>query len=253
MIAWEESGSGRPVVLVHGLTEDRRTWDPVVPLLEDGFRLVRLDLRSHGESSDADDLSALAMAGDVATVVAEAGIDVPPLLVGHSLGAVVVSAYAAAGGPSAGIVNVDQSLRLGDFAAGLQPLAEGLRGPGCTEVVNAIFESLGTDRLGPDALAYLTECHDATRQEVVLGVWDVVLESEPTQLTATAEGLLGALRVPYLAIHGSDPGPGYEAWLTNLLPSATVEVWDGDGHYPHLVDPTRFAARVRAFADTVPR
>ena len=31
----------------------------------------------------------------------------------------------------------------------------------------------------------------------------------------------------------------------HLVPSAHIEVWDGSGHMLHLVDPERFAARVR--------
>jgi pimeloyl-ACP methyl ester carboxylesterase len=170
------------------------------------------------------------------------------VLVGHSLGAVVVSAYAAGGGPAAGIVNVDQSLRLGDFAAGLQPLAGSLRGPDFGDAITAVFDALGPGRVDDETRAYLDGKHSSARQDVVLGVWSMVLDADPDELTRTAEGLLGALRVPYLAVHGTDPGPGYEAWLTTHLPSASVEVWEGGGHYPHLSEPERFAARVRDFA-----
>ena len=50
------------------------------------------------------------------------------------------------------------------------------------------------------------------------------------------------------AIHGGDPGPGYAEWLASARPGATVEVWEGDGHYPHLVHPERLAARVTELA-----
>lgn len=245
MIAWDESGTGPPVVFVHGLTEDRRGWDPVVAHLNDRFRCVRLDLRGHGESSDADDMSALAMAEDVATVVADALIAQPPLVVGHSLGAVVATAYASQA-PVRGVVNVDQSLRLGDFAADLQPLAEALRDPATFhDTFNAVLGALGVpDTLDPRYLTYLDDLHRGARQKVVLGVWGLVFDSPPAELTAIAESLLGSLRVPYVAIHGSDPGPGYAEWLAAALPAATVEVWEGAGHYPHLADPGRFAARV---------
>jgi pimeloyl-ACP methyl ester carboxylesterase len=251
VIAWEEAGAGRPVVLVHGITEDRRSWDAVWPMLAETFRCIRLDLRGHGKSGDADDYSALAMAADVGAVVDEAGLDEPPLLIGHSLGAVVVTAYAASGGANVGVVNVDQSLRFGDFATALQPFADALRGPECAETVAAIIDTLGTARLRPEDLAYVTGHKQALRQDVVLGVWSMVLDADPAELTATAEQLLGAVRTPYLALHGSDPGPDYEAWLTAAMPDATVEVWDGDGHYLHMVDPVRFVTRVRDFAATL--
>ncbi len=245
-IAWESSGTGSPVVLVHGLSEDRRGWDWLVPLLEPSFRVVRLDLRGHGESSDADDYGAVAMAGDVATVVGEAGIDEPPLVVGHSLGAVVATAYALQA-PVRGVVNVDQSLRLGDFAAALAPVEDALRGPEFAEVFLAILDLLGHDGVSDDQLAYLHERHRCARQDVVLGVWADVFASSPEELTALGAGLLGGLTVPYVAVHGSDPGPGYAEWLAAALPGARVEVWRG-GHYPHLVEPDRFAALLRDLA-----
>lgn len=245
MIAWDESGTGLPVVFVHGLTEDRRGWDPVVALLNDRFRCIRLDLRGHGQSSDADDYSALAMAEDVATLVAEAQIAQPPLVVGHSLGAVVATAYATQAAVR-GVVNIDQSLRLGDFAAGLQPLAPALRDAATFhDTLEAVLGSLGVPAsLDPRYRSYLDDLHRGARQKVVLGVWELVFDADPADLTALAESLLGAITAPYVAIHGSDPGPGYAEWLAAALPGATVEVWEGDGHYPHLAEPARLAARI---------
>lgn len=244
MIAWDESGSGTPIVFVHGLTEDREGWDPVIALLKHRYRCVRLDLRGHGQSSDAEDYSALAMAEDVATLVTEAQIAQPPLVVGHSLGAVVATAYATRA-TVRGVVNIDQSLRLGDFAAALAPLAPLLRGPEFLDTLLAVFDGLGVPEfLDPRYAAYLTEKHLNARQAVVLGVWGLVFDSSPDELTAIAQSLLGAITVPYVAIHGSDPGPGYADWLAAAHPGATVEVWEGDGHYPHLAEPARLASLI---------
>jgi pimeloyl-ACP methyl ester carboxylesterase len=35
------------------------------------------------------------------------------------------------------------------------------------------------------------------------------------------------------------------------VPTASVEVWDGDGHWLHLVEPDRFAARIREFVAAI--
>jgi pimeloyl-ACP methyl ester carboxylesterase len=85
------------------------------------------------------------------------------------------------------------------------------------------------------------------RQDVVLGIWSTVFESTADELDATVEGLLGAVNVPYLSLHGIDPGEAYTAWLRRLMPSATVEVWPDQGHYPHLVQPARFLERLIDF------
>lgn len=49
----EITGSGPTVVLVHGVCHRGHAWDAVVPLLEDRFRVVVVDLPGHGESPEA--------------------------------------------------------------------------------------------------------------------------------------------------------------------------------------------------------
>src|SRR4249919_3217673 len=109
-IAYDVRGQGPPLVLVHGLSDSRADWAPIVDRMSSDHRCVALDLRGHGESGDASDYSALAMAADVAAVVAAEDL-VAPTVIGHSLGGAVVSAYAAAALVTA-VVNVDQGLRL---------------------------------------------------------------------------------------------------------------------------------------------
>ena len=92
------AGEGRPVVLVHGITESRRTWDPLIaPLIAADYRVVAVDLRGHGDSSKVAPYDLGTMAADLGAVLAEEQVD-DALLVGHSLGGAVVSAFAA-GGP----------------------------------------------------------------------------------------------------------------------------------------------------------
>jgi pimeloyl-ACP methyl ester carboxylesterase len=220
-----------------------------VPYLEDCFRCVRLDLRGHGESGDADDYSAFALVEDVATVVTEAGIDEPPVVVGHSLGGFVVTAYAASA-PVRGVVNVDQPLQLDGFVEALQSIAPQLRGREFHQAFAAVTEALGVEALNDDDRAWAEQKHLAARQEVVLGNWSTLLDSRAEDIAALIEPALRSISAPYLAVHGADTGPQYVAWLQGLMPGATVEVWDGDAHYPHMVEPKRFADRVRAFSSS---
>lgn len=49
-LAYDEAGSGHPLLLVHAGIVDRRMWDSVWDVLEDGFRVIRPDLRGFGDT-----------------------------------------------------------------------------------------------------------------------------------------------------------------------------------------------------------
>lgn len=242
-IAYDTAGDGSPLVLVHGITESRRAWDPLLPALAADHTVVAIDVRGHGASGSADTYDAAAMAGDVAAVVAELGL-ADPVVVGHSMGGIVATAYAGRH-RCAGVVNVDQSIALGDFqdlVRGVEPM---LRSDAFGEVMAGLFDSMHGP-LAADEVARLGALRRPA-PEVVLGVWAPLLELDRAALDALVAEVADAVHVPYLALHGIDPGAGYAQWLETAIPSAHLEVWPDHGHYPHLVDPDRFVARLRAF------
>jgi pimeloyl-ACP methyl ester carboxylesterase len=51
-IAYRESGTGSPLVLLHSLGLSHREWEPVVSALSDRFRVILPDLPLHGDSED---------------------------------------------------------------------------------------------------------------------------------------------------------------------------------------------------------
>ena len=246
-IAYEVSGSGPTLALVHGITESRHTWDPLVADLASDHTVVAIDMRGHGESGLAPTYDPASMAGDVAAVLATEGL-VDPLVVGHSMGGIVVTAFAAAH-PCRGVVNVDQPIALGGFQDLVRSVEPMLRGDGFGDVITGMFDSMQ----GPLPAAEVARVGGLRRPvaEVVLGVWAPLLELSPTELHGLVGSLTSAVQVPYLAIHGIDPGPEYGPWLEQAIPTATLEVWDDTGHYPHLVHPQRFLDRVRAFESTL--
>ena len=72
-IAYDDEGRGAPVVLLHAGIADRTMWDDVAPMLAEGFRILRPDLRGYGETPLPD--GPFVYAADVAGLLGALGIE----------------------------------------------------------------------------------------------------------------------------------------------------------------------------------
>ena len=84
-IAYQRSGDGPPLVLVHGTAADHRRWAPVLPALEQQFTVCAVDRRGRGGSGDTAAYAVEQEFDDIAAVVDSLGE--PVHLLGHSYGA----------------------------------------------------------------------------------------------------------------------------------------------------------------------
>ena len=85
-IGYMQSGSGPPLVLVHGMTADASRWEPVLPALGEHFTVYAMDRRGRGASGDAPSYAMDREHEDVAAVVSMIGA--PTRLFAHSYGGV---------------------------------------------------------------------------------------------------------------------------------------------------------------------
>lgn len=93
-IAWEERGSGHPLLLIQGLGYARWSWEPVVGPLAERHRVLFFDNRGIGESDKpAGPYTARQMADDASQVLDEAGADAAHV-VGASLGGMIAQELA---------------------------------------------------------------------------------------------------------------------------------------------------------------
>src|SRR5690606_8457624 len=83
-IAYQRSGSGPPIVLVHGTLGVAKRW-PILPLLEERFTVCAMDRRGRGDSGDGPDYSLAREAEDITALASASGGGVSVL--GHSFGA----------------------------------------------------------------------------------------------------------------------------------------------------------------------
>jgi pimeloyl-ACP methyl ester carboxylesterase len=95
-IAWEETGDGEAVLLIHGLGYARWGWEPLVPMLAERFRVITFDNRGIGASDvPPGPYTAAEMAGDARAVLDAAGVE-RAHVVGASLGGMVAQELAIA-------------------------------------------------------------------------------------------------------------------------------------------------------------
>jgi pimeloyl-ACP methyl ester carboxylesterase len=244
-LAYEERGTGVPVVLIHGLTFSRHTWDPLLDRLAGRFRSVAVDLPGHGGSTGLP-RSFEEVGHRIYRLVTNLEIE-RPVVVGHSFGGALASMYAA-NFPVSGVVNVDQPLDTRPFVRLLQQVAPALRGSHFPAAFEPIRQSIGVELL-PEPLRSATLATQTVRQDLVLAYWDEALRRSPDDLQAEIDAMARRIAVPYLAVFGHGLGDDERAALRTLLPGLELEEWPDRGHMVHLMEPDRFADRLAAFVD----
>jgi len=217
-----QQGRGPALVLVHGSNLDSRSFDWIVSPLAEGRRVVVMDLRFHGRSTDPG--GPVSWEGDLLEVLDALHLERAALL-GHSLGAQVVVDFALAHperverlvvvGPSvsgyvsdampAGFDAVLRAARAGDMNGAAAAMAEmpamGLvaaveRGP----FVRRLFQdNAGLFRQDPSRLVRpsppATERLAQLRAPLLVLVGDADLTSAPKVADLLAERVRGTRRV----------------------------------------------------------
>ena len=88
-MAYDDAGSGRPLVLIHGVSMSRRFFERNVGPLSERFRVINVDLRGHGDSPASQGGHSVAQyARDVHEMLGALALD-GAVLVGWSMGSMV--------------------------------------------------------------------------------------------------------------------------------------------------------------------
>ncbi|MFD9958333.1 alpha/beta fold hydrolase [Amycolatopsis sp. NPDC058986] len=235
-----------PVVLLHGLTFDRGMWAPLRRALP-GRRVLTLDLPGHGASPRRGSYDMSEVAEAVHGAITAAGLR-EPVLVGHSIGAVVATVYAA-NHPVRAVLDIDQPLLAGPFGELLRSVETVLRGPDHPRVWDKLLAGMGAEELASEARALL---RSSPRQDLLLGYWREILEVPAAELREVRTRQLAALHRAGSAFHHLSRmpvNPAYAGWLTSVLPDAGFTVLPGSGHFPHIGQPDAVAGIVVALSE----
>ena len=241
MACIEIPGAGPALLLIHGFTDNSRSFSLLVPHLA-GRRLVIPDLRGHGASEAGSRAFRPAdFADDIAGLIARLRLE-RPVLVGHSLGAMIaVEAAAKYGELISGLVLLAGTLKPGisqdhQMVSGVRALRDPISpadpfygwwhacGPGVPQAFLAL-------------MAQEASAMPAAR-------WRLILE----QLrSADLAGAASAVRQKTLIIGGAvDPlfGEAHQRALLRALPGSDFVRLEGCGHNPHWEDPALVAAAI---------
>lgn len=253
-LAYVERGSpgGVPVILLHGVTDSRRSFDPVLPLLPTSMRAIALSQRGHGDSSRpahgyryrdfSEDLRAFLDALEIRSAV----------IVGHSMGSLVAQRFA-----------VDYPDRVSGLVL-MGAFATMYREPAMTEFYTSQIAPLRD----PIDRGYITEWQlSTTATPIAAELLDVVV-NETTKVPAHVwhsafKGFietpdfsadLAVVSAPALLVWGDqDSYTGRQAQdrLVEVLPQATLVIYEGIGHALHWEQPARFARDLEGFVSQV--
>ncbi len=272
----DHGGTGPVMVLVHGLGGSHVNWVDVAPRLAERFHVYAIDLAGFGLTPPA---------GRRSTVQANQGLlhdfceavspDEPVVLVGNSMGGLIVTLEAAAHPDRvAGAVLVDPALPLVDPAAlnvfTMQRLFIPLLPFVGTLAMRRYFSRASAEQqLSQTLVAVCADpsvVSEASRAASLAMIerrnrmpWRLSAFLDANRSIAATlarrsrfESLVDAITCPVLLIHGSEDrivSPGSARWLAERRPEWTFEMLDGIGHVPQLEVPELFVDLVEEFLE----
>jgi pimeloyl-ACP methyl ester carboxylesterase len=247
VIAFWRSGSGPPLLLVHGTTADHSRWAPLVPHLAQHFTVHAMDRRGRGGSGDAPDYHLRREAEDVAAVVES--ISQPVSILGHSYGAICSLEASRLPGKLARLILYEPPLPTGlpQYPPDLPDRMQILIDNRASEAALELFMRTVVKMPDHELAAY--------RQ---LPVWRVRVQLAPTipremvfDRTYTFEPeKYNGMQTPTLLLLGGDSPPLFQRAIDTLegaLPDSRVVVMPGQQHIAMDTNPDLFLAEVLDF------
>ncbi len=229
------SGSGAPLIIMHGLFGTLLNWSGQIKALSEHFTVYAVDLRNHGRSPHADKTSYPLMADDILELMDQQGLESAHIL-GHSMGGKVAMQLA---------LNHPQrvnKLIIVDIAPVQYPNHHGDVFTG----LNAVDLGSLTSRAEADKQLsqYVDELSvrqflltNLYRTEEKRFTWRMnlpVLESCYDEISKAPSG--PAFEKPVLFIKGENSDyitADYREQILSLFPKAEYRLIQGSGHWPH--------------------
>jgi esterase len=246
-LSYKSQGSaGPPVVILHGLLGSSSNWRSIARRLAERHRVFALDLRNHGQSPHADDMSYRAMAGDVRAFLDTHDFDAATVI-GHSMGgktAMRLALDAPHRVERLVVVDIAPTLSEHDHLPWLRAMAslDMRRVSRRADAENMLEAAV------PDAAMrrFLLQNLAGTAGGFA---WRINLEAIENNLPALLDFPVDADLRPFtgstLFVRGAQSdylSPKHETVIRALFPHARMVTIEGAGHWVHAEQPARFLA-----------
>ncbi len=246
---YEVTGSGAPVVLIHGLCLDLRMWDYQIPALAERYRVVRYDVRGFGKS-DRPSGAAFRHADDLRALLDDLGIGAAHI-VGLSMGGRIALHHALLyPQQTLSLTLVDSALDGYDWSeewiASLDAIEERARadGPAAANAMWLEHEIFTAARTNPECSAKLMQIvNDCSGQN-----W---IDETPVQgIDPPGAHRLAEISVPCLIVLGENDLPDFRRIADTLaagIPHAKRTAIADAGHMSNMEQPRAFNALLLEF------
>ena len=254
-LAASEYGSGPNVAILHGLFGSGRNWRSIAQQLAAGHCILAFDLRNHGTSPWADEMSYREMVEDLRTSLRARGIGRAALL-GHSMGGKVAMLTALLHPGEVDrlvVVDIAPASNPPDLLSYVRAMQEvDLRGVGRRSEADAQLAKAITDAAERAFLLQNLIIDNGSAH------WRLNLEAiarEFPEITGFPDLPPGtAYGGPTLFVAGSRSAylqSQHEPVIRQLFPRARIKRIEGAGHWVHAEQPQAFLQTVAPFLDAI--
>ncbi|MFI8192297.1 alpha/beta fold hydrolase [Streptomyces sp. NPDC085946] len=234
-------GDGVPLVFVHGWTADRHRWDHQMAHFARRRRVVRLDLRGHGESTGSGARRIEDLAEDVVALLDHLKVE-RFVLVGHSMGGMISQTLALAH-PE----RVERMVLVNSIGRMTYSRGRGLLMAVSTLVPYKLFVAANIQRaFAPghprEEIRSYIRASAATPREVVMTLYSAMRAFDVLDR-------VGEIRVPTLMVHGYHDAQlpvGQMLRMAKAYPDAVIRVLDA-GHELPVEKPAELTAALDRF------
>ena len=248
-----EAGVGQPLVFLHGMAANAHTFQPQLDFFSQDFRTISLDSPGYGQAPSLSECTFAHLANWLHQRLAELAIR-QPILVGHSMGGMIVQSYLARyADPVRAVVLYGSSPAFGKpdgewqqrfIRARLQPLDDG---HSMAELAPQIVKGLVGANAAAEGIARAEAGVAATPAETFR-------TAVQTIVTFDERANLAQISCPCLCLVGEEDTNAPPAMVEKMaakISGATFQCLPGLGHMAHLEDPATFNRVVSEFLTCV--